>query len=148
MKAKTTQQLKVTARFTDGSTRDVTSLSLYEANDKSMAETTEEGLVTAQDIPGNVAVMVRYAGQVSVFSVTIPLGAPVDTLPPAKNFVDEHVFANLKRIGIPPSPVADDATFLRRVSLDIAGRSPRWGRSRRSRPPKHRTSGIKPSSRS
>lgn len=124
MKAKTTQQLRVTARFTDGSTRDVTSLSLYEANDKSMAETTEEGLVTTQDIPGNVAVMVRYAGQVSVFSVTIPLGAPVEALPPAKNFVDEHVFANLKRIGIPPSPVADDATFLRRVSLDIAGRLP------------------------
>ncbi|HSJ02805.1 MAG TPA: DUF1549 and DUF1553 domain-containing protein, partial [Verrucomicrobium sp.] len=124
MKARTKQQLKVTAQFTDGSTRDVTSLSLYEANDKSMAETTEEGLVTTQDIPGNVAVMVRYAGQVSVFSVTIPLGAPVESLPPAKNFVDEHIFANLKQIGIPPSPVTNDATFLRRVSLDIAGRLP------------------------
>jgi hypothetical protein len=34
------------------------------------------------------------------------------------------VFANLKRIGIPPSAVCDDATFLRRVSLDVAGRLP------------------------
>ena len=48
----------------------------------------------------------------------------MDNLPESKNFVDEHVFANLKQIGIPPSPVCDDATFLRRVSLDIAGRLP------------------------
>ena len=30
------------------------------------------------DIAGNVAVMVRYQGQVAVFSISIPLGAPID----------------------------------------------------------------------
>ncbi len=124
MKVKTAQQLKVTARYSDNSTRDVTHLALYEANDPSMAEATEEGLVHTQDIPGNVAVMIRYAGRVSVCSVSIPLGAPVEQLPPEKNFIDQWVFANLKQIGVPPSTVCDDATFLRRVSLDIAGRLP------------------------
>ncbi len=124
MKVKTSQQLKVTARYSDGSARDVTHLALYEPNDKSMAETSEAGLVKTLDIPGNVAVMVRYSGLVSVFSVSIPLGAPVNQLPAAKNFVDEFVFANLKQIGVPPSPLCDDSTFLRRVSLDIAGRLP------------------------
>lgn len=124
MKVKTSQQLKVTASYSDGSSRDVTRMALYEANDRSMAEATEDGLVQALDIPGNVAVMVRYAGLVSVFSVSIPLGAPVDHVPPVKNYVDQHIFANLKRIGVPPSPVCDDSTFLRRVSLDIAGRLP------------------------
>ena len=89
-----------------------------------MAEVDEAGLVKILDMPGNVAVMVRYQGLVSVFSASIPLGAKVENLPPAKNFIDELVFANLTQLGIPPSPLCDDATFLRRVSIDIAGHLP------------------------
>ncbi len=124
LQVKTAQQLKVTARYSDGSSRDVTKLALFEANDTAMASATDSGLVQTQDLPGNVAVMVRFGGKVSVCSVSVPLGAPVDTLPPVKNFIDQHVFANLKQIGIPPSPICDDSTFLRRVSLDIGGRLP------------------------
>jgi hypothetical protein len=124
LKPKTAQQLKVTARYSDGSSRDVTKLALFEANDTAMASATDSGLVQTQDLPGNVAVMVRFGGKVNVCSVSVPLGAPVDTLPPVKNFIDQHVFANLKQIGIPPSPICDDSTFLRRVSLDIGGRLP------------------------
>ena len=124
LKPKTAQQLKVTARYSDGSSRDVTKLALFEANDTAMASATDSGLVNTLDLPGNVAVMVRFGGKVSVCSVSIPLGAPVESLPPVKNFIDQHVFANLKQIGIPPSPICDDSTFLRRVSLDIGGRLP------------------------
>jgi len=124
MKVKTTQQLKVMARYSDGSSRDVTKLALYEANDRAMAEASEQGMVKTLDIPGNVAVMVRYGGRVSVCSVSVPLGARVDSTPPEKNFIDQHVFANLKQIGVPPSPLCDDSTFLRRVYLDIGGRVP------------------------
>lgn len=124
MQRKSTQQLKVLAHYSDGSQRDVTALAMFEANDKSMAETDDAGLVTTLDLPGNLAVMVRYQGQVSVFNAYIPLGAPVKDVPPYKNFIDELVFENLKKIGIPPSPICDDATYLRRVSLDIAGHLP------------------------
>lgn len=124
VKRQAEQQLKALARYSDGSVRDVTSQALYESNDKAMAEVTDRGLVKVLDISGSVAVMVRYQGKVAVYSASVPLGAPVEDLPSSKNFVDEHVFANLETLGIPPSAVCDDATFLRRATLDIGGRLP------------------------
>lgn len=118
------QQIKALAHYSDGNVRDVTNLALYESNDKAIAEVNDRGLLKVLDITGNVAVMVRFQGNVAVYSASVPLGAPVDQLPVAKNFVDEAVFANLKTLGIPPSAVCDDATFLRRVTLDVAGRLP------------------------
>ncbi|MDP4848742.1 MAG: Ig-like domain-containing protein, partial [Verrucomicrobiales bacterium] len=55
MKVNTTQALKVVARYSDGSTRDVTAMSLFEANDRSMAEADATGLVKTLGLPGNVA---------------------------------------------------------------------------------------------
>jgi hypothetical protein len=89
-----------------------------------MASVDGTGRVKVLDIAGQVSVMVRYQGRIAVFSASVPLGAPVESLPVARNFIDEQVFSNLKKLGIPPSPVCDDATFLRRVSLDIGGRLP------------------------
>jgi len=124
LRADASQQLAVTAIYTDGSTEDVTRGSLFEVNDRDLARADDKGLVKAFNLPGEFAVMVRYQGKVATFRGTIPLGAPVASTPPVRNLVDEHVFKRLREVGIPPSPVADDATFLRRVSIDVAGRLP------------------------
>ena len=116
-------QLKVFAHYSNGMSREVTDLALYESNDLGMATVTDGGMVTALDLPGRVGVMVRFQGLVNVFNAAIPLGT-ASVHPEPLNFIDEHVFRNLELIGVGSSRLCDDATFVRRVTLDIAGRIP------------------------
>lgn len=117
-------QLSVVANYSDGSQRDVTSLALFESNHPTLASVDDHGLVTCGSLPGSAAIMVRYQGRVSVFRPAVPLGPALKELPASSNLVDQHVFANLQRLGIPPSNRCDDSTFLRRVTIDLVGRLP------------------------
>jgi hypothetical protein len=119
------QQITTLATYSDGTVEDVTRMALYEANDTEMAEATVTGLIKTLDLAGEVAIMARYQGQVSTYRATIPLGADVSGLPAEKNLIDTAVFEKLKLLGIPASPVADDATFLRRVYVDVTGALPK-----------------------
>jgi hypothetical protein len=115
------QQIAVIATYSDGSTEDVTRMALFEPNEAELAESSVTGLVSTLDLSGEVAIMARYQGQVSTFRATIPLGADTSRLPEPANLVDQAVFNKLRLLGIPASEICDDATFLRRVSLDITG---------------------------
>src|SRR5829696_1330469 len=59
---------------------------------------------------------------------TLPPPASADELlpatKPAEEIVDHYVDAALKEAKVTPAAPADDATFLRRVTLDLVGRIP------------------------
>ena len=43
---------------------------------------------------------------------------------PRKNFIDDSIFSRMATAAIQPAPLASDAEFLRRVTLDLTGRIP------------------------
>ncbi len=118
-------QLGVTAIYTDGRSRDVAWLTQFFSSDLNVATVSADGLVTAKH-PGEAAIRVQFADQVKVVIVSIPYDRTIDEkeLPPAANAIDTHVFAKLKALRIPLSPLCDDATFLRRAYLDTIGTLP------------------------
>ncbi len=118
------QQITVVATYSDGHTEDVTRMALYEPNEAEMAEVEETGLVTSGQLTGEVSIMARYQSQVATFRASIPLGADTSSLPAEKNLIDKAVFGNLRKLGIPASETCDDATFIRRVYVDITGSLP------------------------
>jgi hypothetical protein len=123
-----TQQLTVTARYSDGTTRDVTRLTAFQSSEAPVAAVSESGLITAGNITGSAAIMARFLGQIAVCDCTIPRtqGVPADFYAalPRRNFIDGHVWDRLQRLNITPSQLCDDHTFLRRVFTDIIGRIP------------------------
>jgi hypothetical protein len=120
------QQLVVTARYTDGSTEDVTRWAQYQSNEADVASVAEAGRVRAGDLPGQAAIMARYQGQVAVFRATVPTGLAIEPYPefPAANFLDRIALAQWKALGIAPSDLCTDAEFIRRAGVDILGTLP------------------------
>ncbi len=114
------QRLLVTALFSDGTRRDVTREATYRTADPQTVPI-DKGVVRAQGY-GAASIAVTYLGQAAVCLLYVPQPLPVD-FPQVKpnNHVDDLVYAKLKSLGIPPSELATDQDFLRRVYLDAIG---------------------------
>lgn len=126
-------QLLVTAVYSDGSTRDVTSAATLTSNAQPVADVADLGLLHSGKMPGEAAITINYMGHVTSTRVTVPRQSFPDPYPkiPANTRIDTLVWTKLQRMGIVPSGLTDDATFLRRLHLDTIGTLPRPGEVRR-----------------
>jgi hypothetical protein len=116
--------LRVTAAFADGSYEDVTALCTFEPASKDLARVDASGQVQALGV-GDTALIARYRAEPAVALLVVPREGkePFPNVTPS-NYIDRHILDKLRRLNIQPSDLCDDATFLRRVSLDVIGLPP------------------------
>lgn len=119
-----TQQLRVEAEYADGVRRDVTVWTRFDSLDDGVISVSPSGLVTAAG-KGQAAVMVRFEGQASTALFVVPYADQVELAGwRNNNFIDELASAKFRELGLAPSPLCDDATFVRRAFLDAIGTLP------------------------
>lgn len=119
------QQIIATGFFSDGTSRDLTPLTVFSSSAESVATVDEAGLVTKSG-RGETAILARYLDKMDTTNLTF-----LETVegfawnePEADNFIDRLTNEKLKQHQIPPSELCTDDEFLRRVTLDLAGRLP------------------------
>ena len=121
----TSQQLRVVAHFSDGSSRDITHLAVYSSSNEGLATVDRRGLVTGAGT-GQAGILIRVLDKMQAARVTLIENRPgfVWPNPLSVNKVDQLVHGRLQVLQVPPSPASSDGQFLRRVSLDLTGLLP------------------------
>lgn len=119
------QQFAVYAHYTNGAIEDITRRAQYETNDPEIATVEPSGLVRTQVQSGEAAIMARYAGHVTTFRATVPLGVMIPNYDfEAQTLVDRFTQKKWQELGLMPSELCSDDEFIRRVTLDITGSLP------------------------
>ncbi|MCA9122949.1 MAG: DUF1549 domain-containing protein [Planctomycetaceae bacterium] len=124
-------QLHVTAHFSDGNSRDVTTRACYELSNL-IATVDSAGKVTRSEL-GETTLIVRYLQQQVPVSIAFTAARPdfAWSDPPVNNLVDRLVFEKLQSLKMNPSELSDDYVFVRRAYLDATGRIPSGDEARR-----------------
>jgi hypothetical protein len=115
----------VRAHYADGRVEDVTRWAKLTSTDETMLRVTDANGGVEVTGSGEGAVTAWFSSRIVLSRVLSPFPNATASARPeawtARNLVDEAVNTQLRQLNLVPSPAADDATFLRRASLDIAG---------------------------
>ncbi len=116
----------VLAKYSDGTDRDVTTLSSFStSNDNSATIDYHKGITTSKN-RGEAFLLARFH-TFTEGSQTIVIPETTDYVKPEvprHNYIDEAVFSKLHKLRIIPSDICTDVEFLRRAHLDIVGGLP------------------------
>ncbi len=114
-------QLRAEATFSDGSRRDVTTLTVFEPSNQ-VAAVSPAGLVE-RSRAGEVTVLARFNDRQKAVRIAFVPARPdyAWSRPAEANYIDRHVDAKLKSVRMNPSPLSGDGEFIRRVFLDVLG---------------------------
>ncbi len=121
-----TIQIKVTAKFADGTSEDITPFCDFKISDDAIGAVSPFGVVSSRQ-PGDAGLTVLYRGSVRAIRVLVPApGKPGAVYPKVEpvNFIDREVFAKLKLLNMVPAGPSEDFEFLRRVTIDTIGLLP------------------------
>ena len=119
------QQMIVIAHYSDGSSRDITSLAVFQTNNDVTAKVDKNGLITAHK-RGEAFITARF----DIFTKGTQLIVIPEDLKYQKpelstnNYIDQLVYNKLHKLRILPSDLCTDEVFLRRVYLDVIGAVP------------------------
>jgi hypothetical protein len=118
--------LRALATFDGGSPEDVTQWTAFTPSDPSAIVVDAERGVARILRRGQHVLIARFLDQVVALQWTVPLNAqPFNQSGFSRtNFIDDEILLALANLRLPVSPPADDAAYLRRVSLDLTGRLP------------------------
>lgn len=121
------QRLIVQATYANGRVADVTRWAKFASTDEPVAKIDETGRATIEG-QGEAAITVGFAGLVSRTIVSVPQEKVADpaifAASPRHGPIDEINLKKLESLGILPSAECSDASFLRRVTLDLTGTLP------------------------
>lgn len=119
------QQIVVTATYSDGTTRDVTREAFVESGNIEVLEAQAGGVISTLR-RGEASVLVRYEGAYAATTLIV-MGDRSGfewKAPPANNYIDGLVYKKLERVKILPSELCTDEDFVRRVYIDLTGLPP------------------------
>lgn len=128
---KQTIHLKASAHFSDGTTEDVTRWTVFTPEDISAIEINPSAAIAKLNRRGRHIIIARYLTEVIPIEFIAPLNETIDKSSNTNNavektdaIIDSEIQKLLSTLRLPVSATADDATFLRRVTLDLTGRLP------------------------
>lgn len=121
-----TVALRAVAHYSDGTSRDVNRWTIFSAEDPSAVDVDPESATSKVVRRGRHIVVARYLSKVVPIELVVPLtDSDLDLSDePRNSFIDDEILESLETLGLTPSPPCDDATYLRRVYLDLTGRLP------------------------